>query len=97
MQETTLKDIMTTRVATIGMDANVEDIRSIFNRANFHHLVVADEGEIVGVISGSGSAPRNWPVSEYGRGTKPRQGNSKKESPSNHDSQAAVCLSNHDG
>ena len=51
MKETTLKDIMTTRVSTIGMDATVEDMRSIFNRSNFHHLIVIDEGEIAGVIS----------------------------------------------
>ena len=46
-----LKDIMTTRVATIGMDATVEDMHNIFNRANFHHLIVIDEGKIMGVIS----------------------------------------------
>jgi acetoin utilization protein AcuB len=51
MKKTTLKDIMTTRVSTIGMDATVEDMRNIFNRANFHHLIVIDENKIVGVIS----------------------------------------------
>jgi len=42
---------MTTRVATIGMDATVADMRNIFNRAKFHHLIVIDEGKIMGVIS----------------------------------------------
>lgn len=51
MKEITLKDIMTARVATIGMDATVEDMRNIFNKANFHHLVVIDDGDIMGVIS----------------------------------------------
>ena len=47
-----LADIMTTKVATINMDANLLAMDEIFQSNHFHHLVVlSDEGKVVGVIS----------------------------------------------
>ena len=47
----TVGAIMTSRVVTIEMDDSLEVIQSVFRRVKFHHLVVVDEGKIVGIIS----------------------------------------------
>jgi len=47
----TLADIMTTTVVTVSMDDNLRDIRQIFNRYRFHHVVVVEDGKAVGIIS----------------------------------------------
>ncbi|MCZ6799707.1 MAG: CBS domain-containing protein [Nitrospirae bacterium] len=47
----TVGAIMTSRVVTIAMDDSLEVLRNIFQKVKFHHLIVADEGKIVGVIS----------------------------------------------
>jgi acetoin utilization protein AcuB len=45
-------DIMTTPVQTVSMDDSVGDIREVFERSQYHHLVVlGDQGECAGVIS----------------------------------------------
>ena len=47
-----LSEIMTTKVATIGMDDTLAGIRKIFQKVHFHHLLVlSEEYEVVGVIS----------------------------------------------
>ncbi|HUT73083.1 MAG TPA: CBS domain-containing protein [Desulfatiglandales bacterium] len=47
-----LEEIMTTQVATIGMDDTLAAIRKIFEKVHFHHLLVlSEEHEVVGVIS----------------------------------------------
>ncbi|MCF3099227.1 CBS domain-containing protein [Aeromonas australiensis] len=46
-----IRDIMTTRVATVSMDDRLSLIRDIFEQAHFRHLLVLEEGELVGVIS----------------------------------------------
>ena len=46
-----IKDIMTTRVATVSMDDRLSVIKDIFEQAHFRHLLVLEEGELVGVIS----------------------------------------------
>jgi len=47
-----LSEIMTTQVATIGMDDTLSTIRKIFEEVLFHHLLVlSDDHEVVGVIS----------------------------------------------
>ena len=46
-----IKDIMTTRVATVSMDDRLTVIKDIFEQAHFRHLLVLEEGELVGVIS----------------------------------------------
>ena len=46
-----IKEIMTTRVATVSMDDRLGVIKEIFEQANFRHLLVVEEEELVGVIS----------------------------------------------
>lgn len=53
-----IRDIMTTRVATVSMDDRLRVIRDIFEQAHFRHLLVLEEEELVGVIRiGICSAP----------------------------------------
>jgi len=48
----TVRDIMTEPVETIGMDRSLRDIRAVFERSQYHHIVVrGDDGACVGVIS----------------------------------------------
>lgn len=44
-------DIMTRKVVTIGMDDTLEKVRELFNAAWFHHLIVTENGRIVGILS----------------------------------------------
>lgn len=44
-------DIMIEHVVTVGMDDSVRDVRDLFERYGFHHLVVIDAGKVVGIIS----------------------------------------------
>ncbi|MEM7229501.1 MAG: CBS domain-containing protein [Planctomycetota bacterium] len=46
-----LKDIMTRAVVSVHMDDSLARIHEIFNESNFHHIVVMDDGKVVGVIS----------------------------------------------
>ena len=46
-----IKDIMTTRVATVSMDDRLSVIKDIFEQARFRHLLVLEEEQLVGVIS----------------------------------------------
>ena len=46
-----IRDIMTTRVATVSLDDRLSVIKDIFEQAHFRHLLVLEEGELVGVIS----------------------------------------------
>ncbi|QXC35641.1 MULTISPECIES: CBS domain-containing protein [Aeromonas] len=46
-----IRDIMTTRVATVSMDDRLGVIKDIFEQAHFRHLLVLEEEELVGVIS----------------------------------------------
>jgi acetoin utilization protein AcuB len=49
-----IKDIMQTRVVTVGMDQRLFDIKDIFDNVSFHHLVVLDdEDAVVGVLTES--------------------------------------------
>lgn len=48
---TTLGEIMTKKVVMVGMDDRLEKVRDIFERRPFHHLLVEDNGELVGVLS----------------------------------------------
>ncbi len=47
----TLGKIMTKSVVTVHADDTLRRIRDIFEESKFHHLIVTDEGKIVGVIS----------------------------------------------
>ena len=47
-----VEDIMTSPVESISMDTSVEEIREIFDRSYYNHLVVkGDDGACAGVIS----------------------------------------------
>jgi acetoin utilization protein AcuB len=46
-----LEDIMTTDVVTAGMDDKLKKVQEIFERHKFHHILVVEEGELVGVVS----------------------------------------------
>ena len=44
-------DIMTRRVVTVEMDDPLSVIEEIFQNVQFHHVLVLNEGELVGIIS----------------------------------------------
>jgi len=50
-QEPKVRDLMTSRIMTVRMDDTLETAQTIFNQRTFHHLVVLEHGEPVGVIS----------------------------------------------
>ena len=47
----TVEHIMSREVVTVAPDKALMEIREQFHQGGFHHLVVVDDGEIVGVIS----------------------------------------------
>jgi acetoin utilization protein AcuB len=46
-----LEEIMTTEVVTIGMDDKLKKVQEIFESRKFHHLLVVEEEELVGIVS----------------------------------------------
>ena len=46
-----VRDLMTARIVTIGMDDTLRTAQRIFSRHKFHHLVVVESGKPVGVLS----------------------------------------------
>jgi len=46
-----VRDIMSPRVVTIDMDSSLSRVRGVFESATFHHLVVLEQGRIMGVVS----------------------------------------------
>lgn len=46
-----VKQIMTSNVVTVGMDMTLREIRDIFEKHSFHHLLVVERGKLIGVIS----------------------------------------------
>ena len=47
-----MRDIMTARVVTVGMDDRLEVVKEIFDTMSFHHLLVVDEHKkLSGVVS----------------------------------------------
>ena len=51
MDEMTVESIMTTRLVTVEMDDPLKVIGDIFRQVKFRHLLVLDDGVLVGVIS----------------------------------------------
>ena len=51
MNETTVESIMTTRLVTVEMDDSLKTIGDIFRQAKFHHLLVLNDGKLIGIIS----------------------------------------------
>ncbi len=46
-----VNDIMTRKVLTVDMDRSLSEVRRVFERAPFHHLVVIEDGKLVGLVS----------------------------------------------
>jgi acetoin utilization protein AcuB len=42
---------MSANPVTVGLDDPLSVVKDIFDNAHFHHLLVVDEGELVGVVS----------------------------------------------
>jgi acetoin utilization protein AcuB len=47
----TVRNLMTTRLVTIQMDATLQDAQRIFQKCQFHHLIVVEADKPVGVLS----------------------------------------------
>jgi acetoin utilization protein AcuB len=43
--------IMSTSVVTVSMDDSLSTIKEIFDRHGFHHVLVVEEGRLVGIVS----------------------------------------------
>ena len=43
--------IMRKSIVTVSMDDTLKTVKDIFDNVRFHHLLVVEEGELVGVIS----------------------------------------------
>ena len=46
-----IKQIMSKKIVTVGMDDNLSVVKEIFDNASFHHLLVVGRGHFFGVIS----------------------------------------------
>ena len=46
-----VRDAMTSHVITISMDATLAEVREVFEAAAFHHLIVTENEQVVGVLS----------------------------------------------
>ena len=60
-----IADIMSTRVVTVEMDDRLTVAKEIFDQASFHHLLVVDEYQLEGVLSGGiccAPLARTWAV-----------------------------------
>lgn len=44
-------EIMSTKIVTVLADDDLLAVRALFERHNFHHLLVTDNGRLIGVIS----------------------------------------------
>lgn len=47
----TVNEIMSRPVITVSMDTNLSEMQALFDRERFHHVVVIDDHQTVGVIS----------------------------------------------
>jgi acetoin utilization protein AcuB len=46
-----IEDLMKKSVVTVQMDDSLKTVKEIFDKLRFHHLLVVESGELVGVIS----------------------------------------------
>jgi acetoin utilization protein AcuB len=46
-----VKEYMTTKLVTVEMDDSLATVREIFQNTGFHHLLVVERGELVGLLS----------------------------------------------
>ena len=47
----TIAEIMTAKLVTVEKNDTLERVKLIFDKFKFHHLLVLDEGKLVGVLS----------------------------------------------
>lgn len=47
----TVQEIMSRPVVTVSMDASLAEVQEVFEREQFHHVLVVNEGKLVGIIS----------------------------------------------
>ena len=47
----TVDKIMSRRLVSVEMDDTLGDVRGIFERVRFHHILVLDSGRLAGIIS----------------------------------------------
>ncbi len=50
---TTVAQIMSTPVITVGPNDTMSEVQDIFRKNNIHHIPVMDDGKVVGIISKS--------------------------------------------
>jgi acetoin utilization protein AcuB len=46
-----VEEIMNRDVVTVDMDAKIKTVREIFEEKKFHHILVVEDDELVGVVS----------------------------------------------
>ena len=46
-----IRQIMSTRVVTVGLDDKLAHVKELFDHHKFHHLLVIDEQQLCGVVS----------------------------------------------
>lgn len=46
-----IEQIMTRKVVTVELDTSLETVNKLFGLSRFHHLLVVDQGCLVGIIS----------------------------------------------
>jgi acetoin utilization protein AcuB len=46
-----INQIMSTKLVTVGLDDSLGTVKDIFDNARFHHLLVIEEGKLIGVVS----------------------------------------------
>lgn len=47
----TLQEIMTSKIVTVEMDDRLEVVKQIFDSTKFHHLLVVEDGTLLGIVS----------------------------------------------
>jgi len=51
MASMNVREIMSTRVVTVGLDDKLLHVKELFDHHKFHHLLVIDEEKLCGVVS----------------------------------------------
>ena len=46
-----INDLMSSKIVSVEMDDNLNEVKNIFDSTSFHHLLVIDYDKLVGVIS----------------------------------------------
>ena len=46
-----VNEIMTSKVITIGMDDTLGQIQKVFEKYKFHHVLIVEDEELIGIIS----------------------------------------------